>query len=466
MSILESAELLLQAKNYSGSGNWLDEANSHDAVNNGALFVSYSDDGFQWVRFPGTTGNFMADTSEPDEADIAAEATATIAIWARTRSDVATFDTLFSTGLASASGVRFGISGATAGRPRLTCDDGPTAVHAEAAGAVSQDAWHHIVATIDHTSAVDEAQIWIDGSTSGSAADISTLNTITAEHLAIGAVANANQEAAVDIAYVEMYKDLATSAEISTASNGGVGTGIAGLTGAVTVVNFADKSMLAEPYASFTDPQSNVYTIQRSSSGLMTKIVAHDQWVLTTNDELEVADDAGLDFAAADNMTVMAVFETNTVASGSDVIVAKKDNLTTSLGYALVRATATAQGIIADGTLDDDDTVATVAVHTLHTAAFVRNTTDDDIEAFLDGTGSGSATTDSTTTTLANAFPLRIGATSDTAASFFEGDIAAVAIWRSALTDAEILEAHGALSAGGGHPHNRNVTAGQLLLTG
>ena len=32
MSILDSAELLLQARNYSGSGNWLDEANSHDAT--------------------------------------------------------------------------------------------------------------------------------------------------------------------------------------------------------------------------------------------------------------------------------------------------------------------------------------------------------------------------------------------------------------------------------------------------
>ena len=33
MAVIDSAELLLQAKNYSGSGDWLDEANAHDAVN-------------------------------------------------------------------------------------------------------------------------------------------------------------------------------------------------------------------------------------------------------------------------------------------------------------------------------------------------------------------------------------------------------------------------------------------------
>ena len=164
----------------------------------------------------------------------------------------------------------------------------------------------------------------------------------------------------------------------------------------------------------------------------------------------------------------MAVFETNVVAAGTDVLVAKKDNLTTSLGYALTRATATAQGIIADGTLDDDDTVATVAIHTTHTAAFVRDTTGDDIEAFLDGTGSGSATTDSTTTTLANAFPLRIGATSNTAASFLEGVVVAVAVWSSALTDTQIADANTLLTVGGpgGYPHQRIATIGQVLRTG
>ena len=174
--------------------------------------------------------------------------------------------------------------------------------------------------------------------------------------------------------------------------------------------------------------------------------VDRDVFVFTTDDFFEIADTADLDFAGGDDFTAIVAFYTTTVAAGSDVLLAKKDDLTTAAGYALVRNAATGQGIVADGTLDDDDTAATILVNTLHTVAMVRNTGDDDIESFLDGVGSGSATTDSTTATLANALPLRIGATSGTAANFFEGGIAAVAIWRSALTDAQVLEAHGRLT--------------------
>ena len=160
----------------------------------------------------------------------------------------------------------------------------------------------------------------------------------------------------------------------------------------------------------------------------------------TTNDYVEIADHANLDFAAGEAFTVIAVVKPTTVAAGSDVIVAKKDNLTTSAGWALVRNAATVQTILADGTADDDDTAGTLVANTVAVVAGVRNVTDDDIEAFVDGTGSGSPTTDSTTATLANALPLRIGATSNTAANFFEGDINAVALFRSALTDTQIAE--------------------------
>ena len=59
MTILDSAELLLQAKNYSGSGNWLDEtANSHDGVNSGTLFKAHTGDNY--VFLPGTASNTVS----------------------------------------------------------------------------------------------------------------------------------------------------------------------------------------------------------------------------------------------------------------------------------------------------------------------------------------------------------------------------------------------------------------------
>ena len=66
--ILARAELLLRAKNYSGSGNWLDEANSHDAVNNGALFLPYA--GHKYLYLPGIAANYAR---VPDHATLSVE---------------------------------------------------------------------------------------------------------------------------------------------------------------------------------------------------------------------------------------------------------------------------------------------------------------------------------------------------------------------------------------------------------
>ncbi len=68
MSILDSAEVLMQASNYSGSGAWLDEANSHDAqlgTTSGGdaadpLYLAHT--GANYVYFPGTAGNSLTVT--------------------------------------------------------------------------------------------------------------------------------------------------------------------------------------------------------------------------------------------------------------------------------------------------------------------------------------------------------------------------------------------------------------------
>ena len=445
MSILDSAELLLQAKNYSGSGNWLDEANSHDGVNNGSLFKAFTTAVGQYVFLPNATANRVDDTTPPAAADIAEGDTATFAAWYRPTTSK-TFANLWGTISGSGDGIMLRAARSVALRPNCFVDNGPTQVQIEADSAVTINVWHHLVVTIDHT-ANELMSLYVDGVvTTTSPVDI----TAASGTYAAGVLTISADNLAGDVAYVEFYKDLATAGEISTAHAGGVGTGIVGLTGAVSVVDFSDTTMVASPYASFTDPQSNGYIIRRGSSGLRTTIIDRAWALLTTDDYIEIADDAGLDFSGSEDLTMMVMFRTNTVASGSDVLLAKKDNLTTAAGYALVRNTATGQGIIADGTADDDDTVATVAVHILHTLTMVRNTTDDDVEVFLDGVSSGSPTTDSTTSTLANALPLRIGATSGTAANFFEGQIGAVAGWRSALTAAEVLAARTALTVGAG----------------
>ena len=59
MGILGRAELLLQAKNYSGTGAWLDESgNGHNATNNGALFKPHS--GTDYLYLPGSASNYVS----------------------------------------------------------------------------------------------------------------------------------------------------------------------------------------------------------------------------------------------------------------------------------------------------------------------------------------------------------------------------------------------------------------------
>ncbi len=448
MTILDSAELLVQAKNYSGSGDWLDESgNGHDAQlgstsgsdTNDPLYRDY--DGFKYVALPSTgNGNYLLDSTA--SADILEEQVATIALWVRIHG-THTFARVFST--RGAQGFNCSIGGTITNEWEVFLDGVSADTTRSYPGSLSQDVWHHVAVTIDHTGAVDEMILYVDGVVDpGGPVDISGTGNYDAADLAIGAQRNGDNAAhQTDIATVEFYKTLATPAQIATASVK-VGT-LLPLSSPVTVVDF-NTDAAADPFATFTDPQSNVYTVNRAATGLVATLIDQAQFLYTTDDYHEIVDDAQLDFAGSEDFTMMVAFRTETIAAGSDVLLAKKDNLTTAAGYALVRNAATGQGIIADGTLDDDDTAATVAARTLHTVAMIRNTADDTVETFLDGVGSGSATLDSTTTTLANALPLRIGATAGTAANFLEGQSVAVAVWRQVLTGAEMREADGLLT--------------------
>lgn len=464
MSILDSAELLMQAKNYSGTGNWLDEtANSHDGVNNGALFKDFLTDSLQYLYVPisnngastpdsvalSLTGDFdfrvrlaMDDYTPAATGHII---TKRVAVWSF-RFEVTTGGNLklwwSEDGSATkneTSSVATGLTDGTIAWIRVTMDVDN--------GASDSDIkfWTSTTDTNDHT-----AVVWSQlGTTQNSGAATSIHDS--ADEVEFGGAGGTNANPIIGAYYRIVMMN--------------------GIDGTVVFdADFTDTAVVTPPYATFAEKSSNAatVTIERKSSGKVATIVNRNMWLLSTDDFFEVADDAGLDFSGSQDLTVMAVFMTNTVAAGSDILVAKKDDLTTSAGYALLRNATNSRALLGDGTDTNEDDKATIAIHTLHTAAMVRNTTDDDSHAFLDGVGSGSATTDDTNDTLANALPLRIGATSGTAGSFWEGIIVAVAVWRSALTDIQVADAHTLLTTevAAGYPHNRNVTAGQLLLTG
>ncbi len=461
MTILDSAEWLRQKKNYSGSGAWLDEANSHDAQfgstsgadANDPLFKDH--DGTQYIFMPGTVNNAML---SPDIAayDFASDVDLTIQLWVAVPDTTpAARSTLIGNNPGNYS-VGWSLYIESSGTLIYRYHDGVNHTIIFGGPGMTPDTIHHLAITHDFSG--NEVKAFLDGSQIGTTKTpgVTTGYTASTQLLRVAASGVGSTIAAGDFYAAIVGTGAASDAAIAAV------TGIGEVAAGVTAVYENVLTDATEPFAAFTERSSNAatVTIEHGSSGLVSTVIDRNWSLLTTDDYFETPDDVNLDFAGGDAGTWMVMFRTNTVASGDDVLMSKKDDLTTSAGYALVRSTANGKGIIADGTADDDDTVATVAIHTLHTLAMVRNTTDDDIEVFLDGVPSGSATTDSTTVTLANALVQRLGATSGaTPANFFEGVIGADAGWRFALTNAEVQEAHDRLTTLGSMPPVRRDKA-------
>ena len=447
MPILDETEWLVQSDNYADTTDWEDEANAHDAQFGSTSGADVNDPQFQdvvsavangqYARFDGVDGNSL-NLPHYSALDVTTDLDLRIRIAMDTLEiDGASSNLLFRTD----NTYRLDFS-VISDDLRLFWHDGTALrqiISTVAPSTILNDGQVYVFrATLDVDNGDDDAEItfwWSLDTAPGS----ETWNQL-------GAVVLFGSTTSIRTTAAPMQLGLVGTAPLAPCNYYSAQV-LAGIDGTLVMdVRLEDAT---RPFATFTErSNSEVVTINRSAlPSRQLTIIDRPQMLLSTDDYFEIPDDVGLDLAAGDPGTLMVMFSTNTV-TGDDVLVAKKDDLTTSAGWAMVRSGATGQGIIADGTLDDDDTVATVAVRELHTLAFVRNTTDDDLEVFLDGVPSGSATVDSTTATLANSLVARIGATSGTTAlNFHEGSIFSVAWWLDELTNAEIAEADTALRA-------------------
>ena len=182
------------------------------------------------------------------------------------------------------------------------------------------------------------------------------------------------------------------------------------------------------------------WTVERAASGYRSRFVDRDKWALSTDDYFVVADADGLDFALDDDFTIVVALSVPDAAASYGIVAKSATSYTAATDgwvlnnssgddYLQFRTKGTAAADIAS-------TPATVVAHQLHVLAGRRDTTADEIQAFLDGVA-GAAVTDNATGTLANSEPLHIGR-SNTA--YMEGAIVSVALFREALTDDEIAE--------------------------
>jgi len=193
---------------------------------------------------------------------------------------------------------------------------------------------------------------------------------------------------------------------------------------------------------SFFAKTGQTVTINRSTTGKKTAAVVYPLWLFGTDDYMEVADNTLIDFAATESFTLFAVARQFTTFGTNDAILAKKANTTnTTAGYLLGNDGTTAalgRMQIGDGAAGTDAVTGASRVSgTLTSLTAVRNVSTDDTIVYLHGTA-GSAVTDTTTLTLANAEVLRVGRLSGAGTEYNDMELVAAAIFRRALSATEI----------------------------
>lgn len=191
---------------------------------------------------------------------------------------------------------------------------------------------------------------------------------------------------------------------------------------------------------SFTATSGQTVTVNRSATGRKTTLVTRPIWLFGTDDYLEVADNALLDFGASDSFTVMGVVRSWATFGTGDILLAKKADVTdTTAGYSLgAGATAAQQAFdVGDGTAGAQSVSGSRTSGSLYGIFGVRNTTADTITTYLSNTA-GTPVTDATTATSANSEVLRVGRLSGAGAEYLDGEVIAVAVWPRVLTTDEI----------------------------
>jgi hypothetical protein len=158
-------------------------------------------------------------------------------------------------------------------------------------------------------------------------------------------------------------------------------------------------------------------------------------WLFGTDDYLEVPDNDLLDFAATDSFTVIAAVRT-WATQGVEMYVAKKADLTSAVGWAVYGVSGLSYIKISDGT-NIPNTGLTGAYGAVSMVTATRSVAADTVAVTLNG-GGFNTLADSTTGTLANAEVMRVGRLSGAGTSYgaFEGYF--FAVFRRALTAAEI----------------------------
>jgi hypothetical protein len=194
----------------------------------------------------------------------------------------------------------------------------------------------------------------------------------------------------------------------------------------------------------FTESSANAatVTINRATSGRKCVAVTRNVLLFGTDDYLEVADNALLNFGAAQDFTVMAAMRYfGTTPAGGVRLVNKFTDAGTGAGWSLgaIGSAVFAPRIVtADGTTTGVNNGANTTAGALAVVAMVINRTTQRSTPYTNNTA-GTQVNTTTIGSLSNALNMRIGQAPDSASNKpFDGEFVAAAVFRRALTTNEI----------------------------
>ena len=196
---------------------------------------------------------------------------------------------------------------------------------------------------------------------------------------------------------------------------------------------------------SFVCTTGQTVTINRATSGRKTVVVTRPVWLFGTDDYLKISDNALLDFNSTDPFTVVALTrDWGTAVTVRGLINKGVGPTSTQRNWSLYNYGTTTFLEI------DDAAVRSYTSRPLVAGAFncavgVRDIALDQVR--LSQGGSTATATDITTSTLENSVSVVIGATNEGGGSSFDGEVFAVAVFRRALTPAEIAQIVAAFGA-------------------
>ena len=194
--------------------------------------------------------------------------------------------------------------------------------------------------------------------------------------------------------------------------------------------------------SSFTESSSNAatVTINRATSGRKSVMVTRAVMLFGTDDYLEVADNALLDFGASESFSVVYVGRQWGTSANYGTRVSKHAG-GVSVGYALLGDQTLSNLFVAigDGVVQTyrDGASQAFTLGALHQETMVRDVGLDTLRGWV-GTTGGTAVTDATTASLANALALNVGRNPSGTAYYNDMEVIAVAVFRSALDSTQI----------------------------